>query len=256
LAEASSLMDTKAIRQLVSNFKNPSVGVVTGKDMILNADKGAGQSESFYLGVLDFIRRAESNMDSTIYMKGEAAAVRKEVLLGLKDLETFPGTADTGIALLARKRGFRAIYDPRVLFFEYAPSTHRERVRQKVTRGANLMKILWEFRGMFLRPKYGRFGMITLPISFAMLALVPLLLLGGISSLVVLTLGHPGTYSAIWAVGGCVLLLAFLFWRPAVFTLFEFEYSLLKGLYDTILLKKSHDKIDKVSSTRRFGSQA
>jgi len=220
----------------------------------LNADKGAGESESFYLGLLDFVRRAESNMDSTIYMKGEAAAVRKEVLLDLKDLERCPGTADTGIALLGRKKGFRSIYDPRVLFFEYAPSTHRERVRQKVTRGANLMKVLWEFRSMFLRPKYGKFGMITLPISFAMLTLVPLLLLGGISSFAVLTIANPGTYSAVWIIGGCVLLLALVFWRPAVFTLFEFEYSLLKGLYDTIFLKKSHDKIDKVMSTRRLAS--
>jgi cellulose synthase/poly-beta-1,6-N-acetylglucosamine synthase-like glycosyltransferase len=251
LAEASSLMDPSAIRQLVSNFRDSSIGVVTGKDMILNSSEGAGQSESFYLGVLDFVRRAESNLDSTIYMKGEAAAARREVLSDLKDLERCPGTADTGIALLARKKGFRAIYDPHVLFFEYAPSTHRERVRQKVTRGANLMKVLWEFRSMFFRPTYGKFGMITLPISFAMLALVPLLLLGGIVVLAALTIANPIAYSTIWALGAGVLLLAFAFRRAAVFTLLESEYSLLKGLYDSIILKKSHDKIDKVMSTRR-----
>jgi len=255
LAEASSLMDAKAIRHLVSNFRDPTVGVVTGKDMILNADEGAGQSESFYLRVLDFVRRAESKMDSTIYMKGEAAAVRKEVVLDLRDLEKIPGTADTGIALLARKKGFRAIYDPQVLFFEYAPSTHHERVRQKVTRGANLIKVLWAFRSMFLKPKYGKFGMLTLPINFAMLALVPLLLLGGIIVLTVLTVANPGTYLTIWIIGACVLLFALLFWRPVVFTIFEFEYSLLKGLYDIVFLRKSHDKIDKVISTRKFSSQ-
>lgn len=251
LAEASSLMDVDAVRHLVSNFVDQSIGVVTGKDIILNADDKAGRSESFYLKLLGFVRKAESSMDSTIYMKGEAAAVRRDVVGDLKELETCPGTADTGIALLARKRGFRAIYDPRVQFFEYAPSTHRERIRQKVTRGANLMKVLWKFRSMFLNPTYGKFGIITLPISFMMLAIFPLMLLAGVIVLALLTVATPILYLPIWTLGIFLLVLALIFWRPAVYAILESEYSLLKGLYDTVILKKSHDKIDKVMSTRR-----
>jgi cellulose synthase/poly-beta-1,6-N-acetylglucosamine synthase-like glycosyltransferase len=251
LAEASSLMDADAIRHLVSNFVDPSIGVVTGKDIILNANEKAGRSEGFYLKLLDFVRKAESNMDSTVFMKGEAAAVRRDVLRDPKELETCPGTADTGIALLARKRGFRAIYDQRVQFFEYAPSTHRERIRQKVTRGANLMKVLWEFRSMFLNPTYGKFGTITLPINFVMLAIIPPMLLAGVIVLAVLTVASPVTYLPIWALGILLLVLALVFWRPVVYAILESEYSLLKALYDTIILKKSHDKIDKVMSTRR-----
>lgn len=251
LAEASSLMDADAVRHLVSNFVDPTIGVVTGKSILLNANEIEGQSESFYLKLLDFVRTAESNMDSTIYMKGEAAAVRRDVIRDLKELETCPGTADTGILLLARKRGFRAIYDQRVQFFEYAPSTHRERIRQKVTRGANLMKVLWEFRSMFLNPTYGKFGTIILPINFVMLAIAPLMLLAGVTVLAILTLISPVAYLPIWALGIFLLALASIFWRPAVNAILESEYSLLKGLYDTIILKKSHDKIDKVMSTRR-----
>ena len=169
----------------------------------------------------------------------------------LKELETCPGTADTGIAILARKRGFRAIYDSRVQFFEFAPSTHRERIRQKVTRGANLMKVLWEFRSMFFNSTYGKFGTITLPISFTLLAIVPLMLLAGVAVLVVLTIASPITYLPIWIVGIFLLALTSIFWRPAVYATIESEYSLLKGLYDTVILRKSHDKIEKVISTRR-----
>jgi cellulose synthase/poly-beta-1,6-N-acetylglucosamine synthase-like glycosyltransferase len=251
LAEAGSLMEPNAIRYLVSNFVNPNIGVVTGKGMILNAAEGAGRSEHFYGELYDFVRIAESNMDSTIYMKGEAAAVRREVVLDLKELEKCPGTADTGLMLLARKKGYKAICDPRVLFFEFAPSTHPDRVRQKVTRGANLIKVLWEFRGMFLNPKYGKFGMITLPIDFAMLALVPMFLLGGVAVLLILTARTPITYLPIWAVGACLFIVGYIFWRPAFFAILESEYSLLKALYDTVVLRKSHDKIDKVMSTRR-----
>lgn len=251
LAEASSLMDADAVKHLVSNFVDPNIGVVTGKDIILNATEKAGRSEGFYLKLLDFVRTAESNMDSTIYMKGEAAAVRRDVIRDLKELETCPGTADTGIALLARKRGFRAIYDPRVQFFEYAPSTHRERIRQKVTRGANLMKVLWEFRSMFFNPAYGKFGIITLPISFMMLAIFPLMLLAGVIVLALLTVASPVTYLPIWTLGIFLVVVALVFWRPAVYAILESEYSLLKALYDSVVLRKSHDKIDKVMSTRR-----
>jgi len=251
LAEASSLMKADAVKYLISNFVDPTIGVVTGKSIILNANEKAGRSESFYLKLLDFVRTAESNMDSTIYMKGEAAAVRRDAIRDLKELETCPGTADTGIILLARKRGLRTIYDPRVQFFEYAPSAHRERIRQKVTRGANLMKVLWEFRSMFLNPTYGKFGTIILPISFLMLTIVPLMLLAGVIVLALATVISPVTYLPIWIFGIVLLAFALIFRRPAVYAILESEYSLLRGLYDTIILRKSHDKIDKVMSTRR-----
>jgi len=254
LAEASSLMDEEAIRYLVSNFVNPNIGVVTGKARVLNPLEGAEKSEVFYLRLYDFARSAESNMDSTIYVRGEAAAIRRSLLVDLKDLENFPGTADTGLAIMARKKGFKAVCDPRVLFFEHAPAFHRERIHQKVTRGANLTKALWAFRSMFLKPEYGKFGMITLPVSFAMLAIVPLLLLVGFFVFVLVTLMNPATYYPIWIVAAFLVAFALVFWRPAVFTAFESEYSLLRALYDIVVLRKSHDKIDKVTSTRRWTS--
>jgi cellulose synthase/poly-beta-1,6-N-acetylglucosamine synthase-like glycosyltransferase len=254
LAEASSTMDAKAIRVLVNNFRTPGIGVVTGKDVILNPDEEGGRSEQLYLRVLDYVRRAESRMDSTIYMKGEAAAVRKDLIKDLSSLDRCHGTADTGLILLVRKKGFRAIYDPRVLFFEYAPSTHSERVRQKANRGAVLIRILWTFRSMFLRPKYGKFGMITLPISFAMLAFAPISLLAGMLLFLTLTVANPAAYFPIWTIGGFLLLVAFLTCRSAVFTILESEYALVKGLCEVLLLRKSHDKIEKVASTRRLSS--
>jgi hypothetical protein len=51
---------------------------------------------------------------------------------------------------------------------------------------------------MFLKPEYGKFGLIILPTSFVMVALVLLLLLGGIP-LVVLTVADPGVYLLKWA---------------------------------------------------------
>ena len=250
-AEAGSFLDEQAIAYLVTNFRNPNIGVVTGNDVILNVNEEVGKSEDLYQKVYNFVRTAESNMDSTIYMKGEAAAVRKHLIEDLKELERVPGTADTAIGLLVRKRGYRFVYDPRVKFYEYAPSTRRGRIRQKVIRGANLIKVLWEFRSMFFRREYGLFGMITLPFSFAMLALVPLSLLVGIFSLILLTPINPAFSYLMWILIGSLFLLALLYSKHFVLTFLEFEYSLLKALYETFFVRKTHDKIDKVASTRR-----
>jgi len=254
LAEAGSFMHQEAIGQLVSDLRNPSIGMVTGNDVLLNLDDEAARSEALYLKILNFMRTGESNMDSTIFMKGEAAAVRKDLIGDLQELECCPGTADTAIALLVRKKGCRTIYDPRVQFYEYAATGHGERIRQKVTRGANLIKVMWHFRGMFLARKYGKFGLVTLPITFAMLTFAPVSLLAGVLFLALLTLTNPGAYCVSWIILAFFFLLALLYSRPLVHTILESEYSLLKALYEILFLKRSHDKIEKIVSTRRARS--
>jgi len=108
-----------------------------------------------------------------------------------------------------------------------------------------------EFRSMFFKRKYGKFGTITLPLSFAMLTLVPLSLLAGIFFLTLLTVINPTFSYMMWIVIGSFFLLTLLYSKQIVFTFLEFEYSLLKALYEIVFVKKTHDKIDKVASTRR-----
>jgi len=74
---SSSYHDKETIKCLARNFKNLHIGVVTGRDMILNVEEEVVRSEDLYLKILNFVRTAESRTDSTIYMKGEAARLEK-----------------------------------------------------------------------------------------------------------------------------------------------------------------------------------
>jgi len=47
------------------------------------------------------------------------------------------------------------------------------------------------------------------------------------------------------------LLGGFLLARQVMLAFFEFEYSLLKALGEILFVRKSHDMIEKVQSTRR-----
>lgn len=247
-AEASSFLEPDTLHHLVSNFKDPKIGAVTGKDMLLNLDEQMGQSENSYLKILDLVRQGESNMDSTVYMKGEAAAVRKALINDLDKLDA-PGTADTAIALFVRSKGYRFIFDPQVKFYEYAPSTRGDRIKQKTIRAANLIKVIWSFRALFFKRRYGKFGSIILPFNFAMLVFAPLLILLAAISLLALTFFEPVLSLTIWGVIGLSLAVSSIVSRKIVITFFDFEYSLLKACFEILFVRKSHDKIEKVEST-------
>ena len=249
-AEASSFLESDTITNLVRNFRNPEIGAVTGKDMLFNIKEEMGQLENSYLKLLDFVRLGESNMDSTVYMKGEAAAVRKSLIQDLDKLNA-PGTADTAIAFFVRSKGYRFIFDPDVKFYEYSPSSREGRIKQKTIRAANLIKVIWSFRSLFFKRRYGKFGSIILPFNFAMLVIAPIFILTTAISLIILTFFEPMLSLIFWSIIGAALAIGLVFSKKIVITFFEFEFSLLKAIYEVVFVRKSHDKIDKVVSTRR-----
>jgi cellulose synthase/poly-beta-1,6-N-acetylglucosamine synthase-like glycosyltransferase len=248
LSDAGAFLDPQAIPNLVRHFRNPEVGAVTGRDVILNVNEETGRAEDLYQRIYNFVRTSETKMDSTFYFKGEASAVRKDLI---SDLEKCSATFDTAAALWVRQKRYKTIYDPQVKFYEYAPNTNSERIRQKTTRGANLIKILFQFKSMIFRAKYGKFGLIILPMNLAMLVVAPIAILAGIVSLAALSFFDFAFASIIWSILGVLFLFSLLFSKRLVFTFLEFNLSLLRALYEIIFIKRRHDMIEKIASTRR-----
>lgn len=248
LNDAGSFIDTHAISEIVTRFQNPKIGVVTGNDVILNVDEEAGKSESLYAKLLNFLRISETNMGSTFFIKGEATGVRKIVVEDIQDAnETF----DTTTGLYAIQKEYKVVYDPEVKFYEYAPDTRSGSIKQKTIRAANLIKVLWRFRFMMFNRKYGKYGSLTLPFNFASITVLPVYILFWFLSLSALTFLDAGFFAYIWLV--IVIILAFLlvFSRRLLLTFLQLEFSLLKAIFQVLFVRKSHDKIEKVASTRR-----
>jgi len=248
LSDAGSFHDADTIGNLVRHFRDHKVGAVTGKDVILNDNEAVGSSEVLYMKFLDFVRKAETNMDSTFYFKGEASAARKSLI---SDFEGCSATFDTATALFIRQKGYKTIFDSDAKFYEYAPETRDERIKQKTIRAANWIKILFQFKGMAFRNRYGKFGLLTIPANFGMLLVTPIAILAGLISLVVLTLFDPFFSLFIWVPLGVAALLAFGISRNLLSTFVDLEVSLLKALFEIAFTKTKHDQIDTVKSTRR-----
>jgi len=249
LTDAGSLHDEKTISNLTRHFINQEVGGVTGKAVILNIKEEIGKSETLYIKLAHAIRTAETNLDSTFRFSGEACAVRKNLIA---DIEQCNASFDTAIAFHVRQKGYKTIYDPYSKFYDFTPKTHRERIKQKTIRAANVIKVFLTYKHMLFRTRFGCFGFIILPMSIALLVFTPILLLTGLTSLTILTLLNFNLLAkTLWIIILISLIIALIFFKNVLFTFFEFTYSILKALSQVIFTKKSHDMIEKIESTRR-----
>lgn len=251
LNEAGSFPRPDIINNMMKDFQDSRIGGVTGRSVIINTDENIGDVESLYLRILNLMRKAESNLDSTFIIKGEATAYKRELV---NDIESFPGTGsiDTTMSFLVRKKGFKTIYDENVIFDEYAPAGGKDYVKQKTTRAANWVRNLIIFKEMILNPKYGAFGMITMPFNLIALLVFPFLVPLAIGLLIIGIIIDTSVFIWIAGIALIILIVALIFARKLLTLFSEIEISLLKAIYQIFFKKKGHDKIERVESTRRI----
>jgi len=251
LNEAGSFPQPDALLKLINHFENLKIGAVSGRSEILNQDEKTGKMESLYLKITNFIRESESYLDSTFYIKGEAMAVRRSLVSNIKS-SPLTGSIDTSMAFFVRKKGYKCIYDPEVVFDEFAPSNSTGWIKQKTTRAANWMRNITIYKDMIFNLKYGKFGCITLPFNIVILFIFPFFPFIMIASILIGIYFDPAFFLRIAIVTGISALLTIILEKKIFFLFIKIEISLLNALYQIFISKKSHDKIDQVESTRKI----
>ena len=173
LSDADALWDKGALTQALSNFKDPTIGAVCGRQILLNRDQNSATAiEGAYRDIYEIMRTGESALDSTPIFHGEIGCYRKELIDRLRE-DTIAD--DSTLAVHVRKKGFRSIYDPRACFYEYASPGGRWRYVQKIRRAQGLAQMFIRERDILFKRKYGSFGMIIFPAEFFMHIVSPFL---------------------------------------------------------------------------------
>lgn len=190
ISDSDALLDKSAITEIVSNFVDPSVGAASGRQVLLNAEQNPSTAlEKSYRDIYQILREGESILDSTPIFHGELAAYRADLIEALPENKS---ADDSRLANIIRRKGFRAVYDPSAVFYEYAPPNFSSRYVQKVRRGQGLIRLFWDFRGCMFKKKYGKYGALILPVEFMMHCVFPgLWLVFFITFLLALTLYSP-----------------------------------------------------------------
>lgn len=117
-SDASAILNADAVRVLVRNFADQSVGSVSGKYTVIKAHEvSIGTSEDFYWRYETFLKTQEAELSSTLGGHGHLHAIRAE-------LYPFPplGTINDDYIIHASviARGWRAVYEPEAVVREEA----------------------------------------------------------------------------------------------------------------------------------------
>ena len=143
LTDARQRLAVDAVRQLVANFADPSVGAVSG-ELHLDEDSpsAVGQGVGLYWTYEKWIRQAESRLDSSVGVTGAIYAVRRVLFRGLDPRTILDDVAVPMSAVLA---GYRVVFEPGARATDtLAESPAREYRRKVRTLAGNYQLLLLE----------------------------------------------------------------------------------------------------------------
>lgn len=147
-ADARQAFARDALQHLLTPFRDPEVGVVSGRLVIGESDRPAVEGVRWYWGMETALRTAESRTGSVVGATGAIYAVRREAF------EAMPPNLildDVFVPLCAVMRGWRTVLAPSALAYDLpAKDPRAEFHRKRRTMVGNLQ--LLRIRPSFLLP--------------------------------------------------------------------------------------------------------
>jgi cellulose synthase/poly-beta-1,6-N-acetylglucosamine synthase-like glycosyltransferase len=190
MTDANAFLDKNAVQTVVERFSNPEVGSVVGKQVVPPTDRsGEARSETAYLDFYQKMRTGESLIDSTPIFDGELSAYRTKFIIGKKIRENL-NADDSQLAIMARREGYKSVFEPDALFYEPLPSSSNSLRRMKVRRGQGLARLFWYNRDIMFNRSFGKFGSTIMPANFFMHVISPFLVV----SMIVLAAASAVTF--------------------------------------------------------------
>jgi len=150
-------LDPQALRHLVANFADPTVGAATGELRYFRPGTGEQADMDLYWRYEVWARRRQSRIDSIFTATGCLYAMRRSLV------EPIPPdtlTDDAVLPLRAFFRGYRVVFDPEAVAFDYPAVTGTE-FRRRVRTLAGLWQIARWMPEVFTRANRMRFHFLS-----------------------------------------------------------------------------------------------
>ena len=154
-SDATSLYAPDALRKILPNFADESVGCVGGRLIYVDpGDTHVGRGAKSYWSYETFLKRHESRACSLIGVSGCLYAVRRAAYVPL-DHEA---CSDFIIATKMIEQGLRTIYEPDAVCTEETNQQHENELRMRVRIIAQTFTDLWRHRMMLNPLRSGLYG--------------------------------------------------------------------------------------------------
>ncbi|TAK09113.1 MAG: glycosyltransferase family 2 protein [Candidatus Manganitrophaceae bacterium] len=140
--DARQRLDRRAVALLATNFADDQVGAVSGELILMERPEGEGAAGvGLYWRYEKWLRKMESDVDSTLGATGAIYAVRKSLY------EPIPAETildDVLIPMQVVFRGYRTVFEPKARAYDFiAKGAGSEFVRKVRTLSGNY-QLLWE----------------------------------------------------------------------------------------------------------------
>jgi len=157
-SDASVSVPPEALRLLVLAFRDPTVGVASGRDVSVTRHQEGGeanQGESSYVGYEMWVRRLETSLAGIVGASGCFYGVRADLQ---RILIPEALSRDFAAPLVARERGFRAVSVDGAIAYVPRMASLRQEYRRKVRTMTRGMETLLYKRALLDPRRYGLFA--------------------------------------------------------------------------------------------------
>ena len=136
--DARQVLDPVALRHLVANFADPSVGAVTGELRLLPGDRGEQQDIGLYWRYEVWARKKQSAIDSLFNTTGCVYALRRTFAREAIEPDTL--SDDAVLPLRAFFAGQRVIFDDQAIAYDF-PALRGTEFRRRLRNLAGLWQV-------------------------------------------------------------------------------------------------------------------
>ena len=129
--DARQTFTRNAVKELVANFSDPTVGAVTGELMLQDsfASRESSHSTGLYWKVEKWIRKNEGAIDSVVGVTGAIYAIRKSLF---RPLPSDTILDDLLTPMKIAMQGYRVVFEARALAYDIVTPSYRAEFSRKV----------------------------------------------------------------------------------------------------------------------------
>ncbi len=154
-ADANSIYDKHALKNLVRNFADPKIGYVTGH-MTYYSKSGnvIGDGSSKYMQYENWLRELETSVGSVVGVDGGVDAVRRNLYLPMSE----DAQPDFYLPLSVVEQGYRVVYEKDAVLKEYALDDSKDELKMRIRVSLRALRVIWNKKQLLNPFKYGFFS--------------------------------------------------------------------------------------------------
>lgn len=155
-SDTNTLLNNRAIREIVSPFGNSKIGCVAGEKRIIQnqADGAAAAGEGIYWKYESWIKKMDASLNSAVGAVGELFAIRTALF---EEVESDTILDDFIISLRIAQKGYRIAYTSNAFAEEAASFNVKEELKRKIRIAAGGIQAVFRLKSLLNPFQFGIF---------------------------------------------------------------------------------------------------